>query len=98
MHNNVLNKTILKESVFVRGGGGGDLCLFNLLSNALKSSFRENTEHHSSAGRTSDVSLSLIFANMFTSYDHPLYLSSSLVNLKRRITVLADDFFKRLLF
>lgn len=88
MLNNEQNKNILK--------GFFSSSLLNSVEKHTKIFFHKNTEDYSSAGRTFYISLSLIFANMFSSYDHPLNLSSSLINLKRRIAiVLPGDFFKR---
>lgn len=83
--NNEQNKNILK--------GFFSSSLLNSVEKHTKIFFHKNTEDYSSAGRTFYISLSLIFANMFSSYDHPLNLSSSLINLKRRIAiVLPGDF------
>lgn len=76
--NNVENKKILKGSFFFSPW------LFNSIEKCTKILFHENTEHYSSARHTLYISLSLKFANVFTSYDHPLNLSSSLINLKKK--------------
>lgn len=85
MLKNEQNKNILKEFF--------SSSLFNSIDKHTKVFFHKNTTAVPDTLYT--FSLSLKFANMFTSYDHPLNLSSSLINLKRRIAIMLLGDFKK---